>query len=77
MTLDNEDLYTYRCGHCGKGVPDGESMWTVNVHEEVVSGDSIEVLDAETVQVYCGDCRGLFDLGRVQIPRAGALPGPA
>ena len=44
-------------------------MWTVNVHEEILHGDEVTVLDAMTYLEYCRDCQGDFDFPNVSVPR--------
>ena len=59
----------YICNACGRTVPEGESMWTVNIHKEVLQGNEITVHDAETYLVFCRDCQGDFDFPNVSVPR--------
>ena len=70
MQLDSGNF----CDACGRGIPDGESMWTVEVKEEVQEDRVTTVRDATVWVVYCRDCRGDFDFPRVSVPRIGARP---
>ena len=59
------------CSVCSRTIPDGESMWTVNIHEETLHGNEVTVIDAATYVVFCRDCQGDFDFPNVSVPRLG------
>jgi len=58
----------FECLACKKEIPDGETMWSVNVHREVVKGGAITVLEADCYWVFCEDCAKVRDLSKVKIP---------
>ena len=62
---------TFVCSACGRSIPEGESMWTVNIHEEVLQGNEITVLDAATHLVYGRECQSAFDFPNVSVPWIG------
>ena len=57
------------CSACDMAIQNGESMWTVNIHEEVFDGDEITVLGAETFLTWCRDCQADFDFESLDVPR--------
>jgi len=60
-----------QCTICTNKIPDGESMWSVNIHKEIANGVIIKVLEAESYWIFCEDCAKERDLSKVTIPMKG------
>ena len=58
----------FACDVCEKAIPDGETMWSVNVHREVFEDGAITVLEAASCWVFCEDCANLRDFPNMQVP---------
>lgn len=59
----------FTCDACGRGIPPGQPMWTVNVHKETYDGAAITVLDAAVVKSYCSRCGPERDFTRLTVPK--------
>jgi len=59
------------CSICKKEIPDGETMWSINVNREVVEGGAITVLEADCYWIFCEDCAKDRDLSNVTMPLKG------
>jgi hypothetical protein len=64
---DPED-YCFRCCDCGKGIEDGERMWSVNIHCESMEDGVITVHQADCYDVFCESCALRHDFKNITIP---------
>jgi len=56
------------CSECKKQIAQGETVWTVNVHRELLGDDSILVLESDRSKVFCEDCAESRDFSRLTVP---------
>ena len=50
-------IMSYQCNSCGKRLPIGVPFYSINLHrEKETENRSIEILEAETLFVYCDEC---------------------
>ena len=62
----------FHCRDCGKGIEDGEKMWSVNIHCETMDGGAITVHQADCHNyVFCENCANRRDFRRIEIPFVG------
>ncbi len=66
MTCE-EDM-GFKCRICGMSIGEGESMWSVNVHREVLDGGAITVQEADCYWVFCNACGQKRDFLHMTIP---------
>lgn len=58
----------FRCTECGGVIPDGATMWSVNIHQERFEDGGLSVLQADCYHVFCGDCAVIKAWNKVSIP---------
>ena len=56
------------CYNCNRLIPDGEPMWSVNVHREAFSDGMFTVYNADCYKVYCDACGRRYDFSNIHIP---------
>ena len=56
------------CSICEGFILDGESMWSINVHNEVSENWVITVLDARSAYTFCEQCARQRDFDNILIP---------
>jgi len=59
----------FKCFHCDKEIKENEEHITINVHREVLLDDyTIQVNQADCMNMYCFECSKLFDFDNIIIP---------
>ena len=56
------------CSICEGFIFDGETMWSVNVHNEVSENWVTTVLDARSAYIFCEQCARQRDFDNILIP---------
>ena len=69
MNMRDPTEPVFRCRDCGKGIEDGEKMWSVNIHCETMDDGAMTVHQADCYNyVFCETCASRRDFRHMEIP---------
>ena len=57
------------CFECGKAIPDGLSMWSINFYLEVCVAEEISVLETDRLFIFREECAKHKNFSGIDVPK--------